>query len=857
MKERNETQKSEEVLVPLETLSINEANLVGGKNINLAILTQNGLPVPKGFAVKSTVHDEYIKTGRIAPSLVDHIIMIKEALGGQIAIRSSANIEDNMSLSMSGVFSTFYVRNGFSHLEIEAAVKGIYDQSHSPEVVSYLTQHGISINEIKMGLVIQELIEPNQAGVLYTRVNRSEDEFLLQYTDGFGDRMVNGETLGSSLIFDIQTGQIKSSANFESIPISQETLLALVNCGKQIRGIYGFPQDVEFAIRDAEVFVLQTRPMTSEVRDIELKETASQTLKKTKEQIQKIIDSEKALLGTPYCILTDSNFSELMPQPKEMDIGVFAYIFSGRNGIPGGIQIGRENMGYSMAGESTGYMFYIGGRPYTSEAMSSANFYIGFPDSSEEYYQGLVTEYVTKMQANPELAQYAGMSVYLQDPTQKDLEVRFGEKAVEYYQIYLDFKERMSRYADVFKHEYLDKKLPISLEFINIQKEVELSELSNPEIVYYIINIFEHLRTESCVDFVTSARLGFYYSQKMKNDLLRFMDGDTKKAEEAFARLSQGLSGSMTTDVNIELTNAESDEEALKMASNLVGHYSLGEMLEIRHPRYSTSRQGLVNYVQGIRESNYAESFEKQKAYREAFEKELLDQVPPEERIEFIHTMKSAQTYMALRETVKYFFGKEYALARNGLELLEERLELPKGSIYSLYPDELYELVENPQSYLHIIKSRQQAFENYAHLRMPHVIRDIDIENISLNTEEGYEFSELEGTFLAEGDTFDGVVLNIDEFETQEELLQKFSELSQQNQGKIVLCATQMNLSHDPFIMKAKGLILENAGIVSHGAQRARELGRGAIGGIQTRYLKTGQKINFDPGNRKIKKIDK
>ena len=56
-------------------------------------------------------------------------------------------------------------------------------------------------------------------------------------------------------------------------------------------------------------------------------------------------------------------------------------------------------------------------------------------------------------------------------------------------------------------------------------------------------------------------------------------------------------------------------------------------------------------------------------------------------------------------------------------------------------------------------------------------------------------------------------------------------------------------------IVAADGIVIENAGLVSHGAQRARELGRGAIGGIRSKHLKTGERVRFDPASRKILRL--
>jgi len=210
---------------------------------------------------------------------------------------------------------------------------------------------------------------------------------------------------------------------------------------------------------------------------------------------------------------------------------------------------------------------------------------------------------------------------------------------------------------------------------------------------------------------------------------------------------------------------------------------------------------------------------------------------------------------MALRETIKYLFTQEYSLLRDALQTLASRLGLKDGDIYFVYPKELPNLVADPSSFNHLLQSRKQSFSNYDKLNLPHIIRDSDIAFLKLSSEDVDDFIEIRGKFLAEGQQVEGVVVNLDQLEDPRQASQVMD--TYRNQGiPIILVATQMNLGHDPLIALSSGLVLENAGIVSHGAQRARELGKGAIGGIRSERLKTGMKVLFDPANKLVRRIE-
>lgn len=824
--------------------------LVGGKAFNLDILLKNGAPVPDGVTISTDAHDYYLEHGAFPAGLVGEIEAIRNQLGGSVAVRSSANLEDSEDLSMAGVFSSLYLR---PDQDIAAGIAEIYTQAHSREVAEYLVLHNVAATDVRMGIVVQRLIAADRSGVVYTGVGES-DKLLVQYTDGFGEKLVDGETQGTSVIVD-PNGNIIQSSRFESIPMDEKALQTLIQLSRQIKTLYGGRnQDIEFALEGDKVFILQARPLTSSIDSVELEETLEDTIDRTKKKLQTLVAREKDELSTERVVFSDSNFSELLPRPAEMDFGVFAYIFTGSDGIPGGIQIGRSQMGYVIGPESVGYTQYIGGKPYFSLARDAATFYMGIPHNPKDYFASLGKEYLNTVFADPSRAAYPEMGLYLQDPTYEDLKARFGNEAKVYYARYMQFKEQMALHATEFLARFRQDRLPNMVNFLQQKQIVPISELTPDEIVAYTQDILEHLRTVSCVDFVKAARLGFYYSQRLQSELRSRLGLPEDKIEEIFASLSQGLEGSQITEVNIAIAQARSDEEALIIAQNLIGHFSAGEMLEVRHPRLRSDKNALQGYVEGIRRGqDYESNYRQQVSSREQIEAELFGQVKTEDVPGLRQLIRTSQQYMALRETIKYYFTQEYEVLRNALEHLEKSLGLAEGDIYHIFPRELSQLVEKPASMKHVIRARRQAFDHYPDINIPAVIRDIDIDSIAPNSSSAESFTELRGKFISKGEAVQGVIVNVDDFDDVQEAAQVQKEY-QERGIPVILVAKQINLGHDPLIINAAGLVIENAGMVSHGAQRARELGTGAIAGIRAAMLKTGVMVDFNPNERSIKR---
>lgn len=840
-----------ESVLSFDRIDTPDSSKIGGKAAHLVILKKAGLPVPPGYCVPVNVHDQYLEYGIIPEGLVKGITEAKRILGGKIALRSSATCEDGSHLSMAGVFESLYL---YDDRQIASGVEQIFQHARSQDVENFMALHGKSAKDVHMCLVVQRLIEPELSGVIFTRVNG--DNLLIQYIDGFGALLVDGNTRGSSLIVDIN-GRIVESTGFEIRPFPKEAITQAQRCTRVIEKLFpDAPQDIEFTFRDGVVSIVQARPLTTDLGKVELRETPVECLEAhTKEKIRRLMAREKAELGTKTAVFSDANYSELLPKPTEMDIGLHMYVWGGSDGIPGAKQIGHSKMGYEVGPEAVPIISYLGGRPYSSIARYAAIYHAGFPETKEEYFSTLVNEYLEAVQVDPEKGAYPQMGLFLQDPTLEDLQKRYGDRAEEYFRVYQEFTVRMRGFANGFINEFRDKRLPSNAAFVETMEQIDLDSMNCEQLLGHVSKILEHIRTSSNVDFVKAARLGFYYSQKLQGLLMKKFGYDHKQAKKIFSKLNQGLDGSAITDANIAIAEASSDEEAMSIAPSLIGHFSTGEMLEIRHKRLRDDPKALKTYVVGIRQTgNYRRQFEAQKTARLESEGSLLIDLSPEDRAELEEIIRASQTYMALRETVKYLFTKEYLLLRDALQILEQKTGLENGDIYFLDPRELAILVSDAPAMFHLIRARRQSFKNYEELDMPSVIRESDIDGISLTTDNNIDFTETTGKFLAEGPLGEGTIVNLDECESLEQaaaLMREYQALS----IPVILVATQMNLIHDPFIAQSVGLIIENAGIVAHGAQRARELGKGAIGGIKSKQLKTGMRIFFDPLNQVIRKL--
>jgi hypothetical protein len=290
-----------DTILSFDKIESPDATVIGGKAAKLVLLRKANLPVPPGYCIPIDVHGHYLQHGDFPLGLIEEILKAKRMLGGKIAIRSSATCEDGTDLSMAGVFESSYV---YGDEEVSDAVKRIFDQSQSHDVDSFMALHGKSAAHVRMGLVVQQLIEPELSGVIYTRVNG--DHVLVQYIDGFGARLVDGTVRGSAMIVG-PNGKIIESTGFDVRPFPHDALQQTHRHAVTIGKLFADKaQDIEFTYHKGVVNIVQARPLTTDLGHVQLRENPVECLEtNVREKVRRLMTQEKRDLGTKTVVFSD------------------------------------------------------------------------------------------------------------------------------------------------------------------------------------------------------------------------------------------------------------------------------------------------------------------------------------------------------------------------------------------------------------------------------------------------------------------------------------------------------------------------------------------------------------------------
>lgn len=229
-------------------VSLKEAHskdVYGGKAANLSRLLSAGLPVPPGFAVGVRA---FSVLGKLTPSAAAELKkLINESK--VYAVRSSATSEDAEDASWAGQFETFL---SVKNQDVLSAIEKCHDSTRD-RAKSYAKEMGEQSKNFNIAVVVQEMLDPQYAGVLFTRnpVN-GVNEFVIEYVKGIGEKLVSGKADPERLVVN------KNVDN--QVPFN---LGRLVEYAKSAEKIFGVPQDIEWASAGDAIWLLQSRPITT------------------------------------------------------------------------------------------------------------------------------------------------------------------------------------------------------------------------------------------------------------------------------------------------------------------------------------------------------------------------------------------------------------------------------------------------------------------------------------------------------------------------------------------------------------------------------------------------------------------
>jgi len=246
----------------LNELTAEQRPLAGGKGGTLAQLSQGGYPVPDGFVILPAAFAGDELTPQAWIQVQAHLARLRKAdLGtAAFAVRSSALSEDSAQASFAGEFET--VLDVRSDEMIQAAIHTVRQSRHSERVRIYSQARGVITDQDappEMAVVVQQLVRADVSGVLFTAdpVTGSHTSMLGNFVYGFGEELVSGEA--EPYTFTLK----RPKGRYDGPPGLKRFARKLYKLATRLERDLGHPQDIEWAIADGKLFLLQSRPITT------------------------------------------------------------------------------------------------------------------------------------------------------------------------------------------------------------------------------------------------------------------------------------------------------------------------------------------------------------------------------------------------------------------------------------------------------------------------------------------------------------------------------------------------------------------------------------------------------------------
>lgn len=267
--------------------------IAGGKGSHLGELYSAGFNVPNGFIVTTHAYFDFLnkydlmekilektagldvedtekleKTGEEIRSMIMNADFPEELVkkiastlqnfsAEKFAVRSSATAEDLPGASFAGQQDTYL---NISKDKIAHNIQKCFASLFTARAIYYRTKNDFK-HDVGIAVVIQEMIDPDFAGVIFTVDPIHKKDILIEAASGLGEKVVSGSVTPNNYFIDRSSFKIKQKQEEEFF--EENLILELAKIAKKIEKHYGSPQDIEFAVKNRKIHILQSRPITT------------------------------------------------------------------------------------------------------------------------------------------------------------------------------------------------------------------------------------------------------------------------------------------------------------------------------------------------------------------------------------------------------------------------------------------------------------------------------------------------------------------------------------------------------------------------------------------------------------------
>jgi len=311
------------LVIPLDQIKGKDREQVGGKAFSLAMLSQIGMNVPEALCVKAEAYHQFIACVGLRERILLEInrknfkemrweemwdaalrirnMFLQTPIPSEITkelqspiedkfkdkavvVRSSAPGEDSSQASFAGLHESYINIRGIA--AILEHVRLVWASLWSDAALLYRQELGLDIEKSTMAVLIQEIVNGERSGVAFGKNPNDGSQAVIEAVYGLNSGLVDGTVEPDRWILDRQTGKVLSQrparrekwvrpsvdgVRFEPLPadLCQKPPLTDDEIGRIFNHVlnaeehFGAPQDVEWTFREDNLFILQSRPITT------------------------------------------------------------------------------------------------------------------------------------------------------------------------------------------------------------------------------------------------------------------------------------------------------------------------------------------------------------------------------------------------------------------------------------------------------------------------------------------------------------------------------------------------------------------------------------------------------------------
>ena len=312
-----------ELVLTLDQIDSDDRESVGSKSYALATMVKNGMKVPEALCLKVEAYHRYLETTGLGARILmefnrkdfaevrweemwDAALRIRNLFtntpmprdlrkslqsvfesnlpGKSVVVRSSAPGEDSLHASFAGLHESYVNVQGVD--SILEHIRLVWASLWSDRALLYRQELGLDVEKSSMAVVVQKLISGDRSGVAFGKNPNAPHQAVIESVYGLNQGLVDGSIEPDRWLLDRKNGTIVSHlpANREkqviagpdatrlqalpaeqqaNPPLSEDEVARVFRLALQAEELFGSPQDVEWTFVGDELYVLQSRPITS------------------------------------------------------------------------------------------------------------------------------------------------------------------------------------------------------------------------------------------------------------------------------------------------------------------------------------------------------------------------------------------------------------------------------------------------------------------------------------------------------------------------------------------------------------------------------------------------------------------